>query len=650
MTDTEVNERAQRKSSFLLQLYLRVSQTAYAVIAFPIGTVLSIGPLCLYIDKEVEIETIGFWMAGGELLGIIAMLISEKTDGGFLLKRPYDLYAINIALAFCLVMIPVWKPDLWYMSCFFMMCVQCFNSSSKPVVGESIHRLAVLTDNEPHIVFAEANTLRRIGNATIGVVTPLIFSVDYDMSFYVVGVVMMGFLALVIAVDVKIKRTFERQLSFAEDQEHGRSAIRSTTGVSARRDTSDLRGNLQKRYSTISRLKSFRRRTNELSIKSAAPSEGIDAVDEESGGDSDSEDSLPMNGDLKGYVSQRKANEEGLILEEEDDEDKDDSKSKAEEESDGEDGDNEFNSTFLDESSKLEADVENSNSNVMNESAKGDVNVESGSEESEDPPNDVESTDDSVNDPLEEFEESKPARGRMLNMRAGNDTEPPDEERKSGLGYFLIVLAFPFWDAVVSRLPFAFLTCALVEPYRDDPVALPPEIRKAAGILFGYQIGRAISQWIQVFKSNFVVNYSLNAVAFVGYIAMVIYAFAYPDGDKWFVPIMFTGFAETLPIQQQYMLGLFPDAEDDDTGLRNAVKKSHTSTGVGSMVAFLLASQTFYRSRIKGIAVLGLAIMISKVGTNLVIDYIHHQNEREYERKNRRSMQHYARESMMMVN
>eukprot|EP00536_Pseudo-nitzschia_multiseries_P006858 jgi/Psemu1/304419/fgenesh1_kg.151_\ len=256
---------------------------------------------------------------------------------------------------------------------------------------------------------------------------------------------------------------------------------------------------------------------------------------------------------------------------------------------------------------------------------------------------------ESMNDDLLDESEQKKPRG--LALKGGNETETVSSEKKFGFGYFLIVLAFPFWDAVISRLPFAFLTISLVDGYdQETQVAeINATIQKTAGVLFGYQIGRAASQWIQVWKATSVVNYLLNSVAFIAYIVMMVYVFQVPEGNMWFIPLMLTGFAETLPIQQHYMIGLFPDAEDDDVDLRNAVKKSHTATGIGSMAAFLFASQTYHYASIKGIAVLGFGFMICKIGTNIVIDYIHYQNELEYKKKNRRCMQHYGRQSMMMV-
>ena len=63
-------------SDSLLGLYLWLNQAAYAIVAFPIGTVLSIAPIFFNTQKNVTIETIGCTMAVGELLGVVAMKIA----------------------------------------------------------------------------------------------------------------------------------------------------------------------------------------------------------------------------------------------------------------------------------------------------------------------------------------------------------------------------------------------------------------------------------------------------------------------------------------------------------------------------------------------------------------------------------------------
>ena len=131
--------------------YLLLNQLAYAIVAFPIGTVLSVAPLFLYEQKRVPLSRIGWAMACGELVGIIAMKVAEVSKDGFLLKRPHDLHLIIICVATFLALITVWPESLWYMSCIAMILVQTFNfnSASKPVVGESMYRLSHLLDKDP---------------------------------------------------------------------------------------------------------------------------------------------------------------------------------------------------------------------------------------------------------------------------------------------------------------------------------------------------------------------------------------------------------------------------------------------------------------------------------------------------------------------
>ena len=54
--------------------------------------------------------------------------------------------------------------------------------------------------------------------------------------------------------------------------------------------------------------------------------------------------------------------------------------------------------------------------------------------------------------------------------------------------------------------------------------------------------------------------------------------------------------------------------------LRRAVKETHTSTAIGSMVAFIAASQVVQRFGIPGVSYLGLGIQAMKIFTFFVID------------------------------
>ena len=67
---------------------------------------------------------------------------------------------------------------------------------------------------------------------------------------------------------------------------------------------------------------------------------------------------------------------------------------------------------------------------------------------------------------------------------------------------------------------------------------------------------------------------------------------------------------------------LFENINDSYMKIRHAVKASHTGTGVGSMAAFVAASQIYSRFGIYGAAYLGLSIQLVKVITNVSIDWI----------------------------
>lgn len=219
----------------------------------------------------------------------------------------------------------------------------------------------------------------------------------------------------------------------------------------------------------------------------------------------------------------------------------------------------------------------------------------------------------------------------------------PDPEKKEFEGfndiydevaYYLIVWMFPFFDAVITRLPFAYLMIALE--------AIPTWA--AALCLFGYQMGRAISQQIQVWRCDTLVNYVLNSIALVAYIVFVIYVQVLPETEwRWCIFVLFTGCAETLPIQQLYLSGLFGEVDEDDMSLRNAVKASHTWTGVGSMIAFLVGSQAFYKFKLRGVSCMGLTVMVLKIGVNILIDLLHNRKEEKTKRKIRNSQEAYAK-------
>mmetsp|Transcript_20580 Transcript_20580/g.45816 ORF Transcript_20580/g.45816 Transcript_20580/m.45816 type:complete len:347 (+) Transcript_20580:131-1171(+) len=224
----------------------------------------------------------------------------------------------------------------------------------------------------------------------------------------------------------------------------------------------------------------------------------------------------------------------------------------------------------------------------------------------------------------EQWDESKRKRDKVKPTTTVSATDESSKTLEDRFSYFLIVYLFPFWDALISRLPFGFLTIAVYDTFG--------KIIIVSVILFGYQIGRAVSQFIQVWKCDRTINYVLNGVAFVSYAALVAYIEIDDDGKMWFIPLLFTGSAETLAIQQLYLMGLFGTADDDNASLRNAVKKSHTGTGIGSAVAFLAASQVFSHFGVQGIAYLGFGIMVAKIVTNLLIDYLHHRKQKKEKR------------------
>merc|ERR1712238_85384 len=206
-----------------------------------------------------------------------------------------------------------------------------------------------------------------------------------------------------------------------------------------------------------------------------------------------------------------------------------------------------------------------------------------------------------------------------------NNNNNNDDKKKSiedQLAYLLIVYAFPFLDAAISRLPFAFLPIAIVDTLNSIPLA--------AIVLFGYQMSRAFAQLIQVWKCNTTVFYILNGITFAAYIAFTMYIEILPNGTLWYIPFFFGGLTETFPVQQQYLADFYggKDNNDDDNEnmkLRHAVKASHTGTGIGSMIAFISSSQMYKRFGLYGVSYLAFSIMCFKVTTNLAINYLHYR-------------------------
>ncbi len=242
----------QEEGLYLTNVYLKFNQAAYAIDAFPIGTVLSIGPILLNEQKNVPLGVVGLLMAGGEALGIIAMKIAEMSRDGFILYRPHDLHLIIGLISLSLILMPFWSADLWYLTGVAMMLVQTLNSASKPVVGESLYRLAVLMKKEPSKVFAQANMFRRIGNACIGCVTPLVYSLSPEWSFYGVGGATLIFLVALISVTLKIYFRSQRYDTSEERLEEKEECSSTSSGEESTGEYSY--GEIHKKNSTIGAL------------------------------------------------------------------------------------------------------------------------------------------------------------------------------------------------------------------------------------------------------------------------------------------------------------------------------------------------------------------------------------------------------------
>merc|ERR1711933_509106 len=157
-----------------------------------------------------------------------------------------------------------------------------------------------------------------------------------------------------------------------------------------------------------------------------------------------------------------------------------------------------------------------------------------------------------------------------------------------------------------------------------------------SGVIFGYQMVRALSQYIQVLRCDGVVNYVLNGISLLGYTGFVLYMEFGDGGILWCIPLLFTSLSETMAYQQLCMLQYFDGVgiSRDDMTVRVAVKASWTAAGVAAVLSFIAASQLYEAFGLRGVAYAGLASMALKVAVIVQIDYLHFRKMKAIEGKN----------------
>ena len=132
-----------------------------------------------------------------------------------------------------------------------------------------------------------------------------------------------------------------------------------------------------------------------------------------------------------------------------------------------------------------------------------------------------------------------------------------------------------------------------------------------------------LSQGVQIKYCGPNTGYCLDGICLIGYIALTIYIELSRNGKYWFIPFTIFGICETLPLQQFYLMKMFgANVDEDNMNLRRAVKATHTSTAIGSMAAFIAASQVYQKFGIPGVSYLGLAIQAAKLLTFSLIDFM----------------------------
>lgn len=529
-------------------------QAAYAIVAFPISTCLSIAPMFLHFQQGVPIHTIGLFMACGELLGIFAMKAVESSHRGFLVNRPHDLHLITFILATSLILIPASPASMWYLSAIALISVQTFNSASKPIVAESLYRLSTIKEKDPNKGFAVANMWRRIVFSTLGASTKLVYEISPGLSFYVVAAIVIIFLAILAGTACMIEATIV-DVAEVGNTYHSENCEQSLSDKSKDSVISNLK-NLQNMKTP--KRESFEHRR---SLPNFLILQLLSKMSEEEDDDDDDDKNYLRASDTVDDISSPKI--------------KDKANSEHEKKNEEE---------IADEANKY-YDV------------KAITEEEAGSKYE---------TNSSVQE--------------MIAMEDGKGRGQVDKEKVyknvSSTDYILIVNALAFWDAAVTRLPFAFLTIA---------ISLNNKMWVATVILFSNQASRAVAQSIQVWHCKPVVGYILNSLALITYIFLVAYLYLNPEGSLWYIPFAFAGLAETLPIQQFYVMRLYNSLRDDDIIVRQALKASHTSTGIGSIATFIATSQVYSRLGLKAVSILALLFQSAKMLTNIIIDVRHNR-------------------------
>ena len=626
--NTETIIKTDGSASSLIKVYTVANQAMFGMVAMPASIIYSIGPIFLF-QNNVGVQTIGYVMSAGEGIGLVGRKAAEYMENGFVFRRPNDLYFLVGMMAVPLVLFPVWPADLWYMSLICLILILASYKVSLTVVAESVHRLSVLGEKPPAKMFAEANFVQRFACGLIGLLAPLLYGWVPGLPFELFGGFVLVFFMFFWALDKKITSIHrDSQRRSAHNRMAKKSIIARLQSFNSRSLSEFLntpRRSLNKSTRT-SRESYFSRRSSFLADNYRFPEEL-----------SDSDSVPPKCCDIE-------------VIEEEG---------------------NEFESVS-DDAEDLEEGLRMSNQDVT----EGRVEAECPTNTDEDPCNEPntevneehgEPQDDDLIDSTDQentggtYSEATGADKRpklsfyhettnALSVEkieevtaSDSEIEPSQDRAKSGrrsledyldaYSYFLIVQAFSFFDLFIIYFPFPFLSIALGET----------EGFLMSGVIFGYQMGRALSQYIQVWRCDHLTNYVLNGICLLAYLGFVIYV-EVSDGYLWCIPLIFTSFSETMPVQQLYLLRHYTTKgiSHDDMEVRAAVKASWTACALAASLSCLIASQTYEAVGLRGVAYVGLVVMVMKIATILQIDCLHARKMKLIGSKNKR-----ARESIL---
>jgi len=161
-----------------------ISQFAYALGALPICTVITIGPLYLHEELGAPIWVIGCFLMIGELLGILAVYISQHAPCSLQMRKTCWLNASLLSSGVCLGLVTLSTEDTPYLAGACLVLVQIFNAAYKRGIEEDICLSFALKRHKPRMPLADANTMRHVTLACASASSTLVYVVHSKLAFF----------------------------------------------------------------------------------------------------------------------------------------------------------------------------------------------------------------------------------------------------------------------------------------------------------------------------------------------------------------------------------------------------------------------------------------------------------------------------------